>query len=89
MSRLNLLHILQYNANFFLNNIVELWKKPNILKIYHKCPYGGNNQKTNVGVGDILLICVLGLPLLLILFVIMIPLICHMCHNKPTSYSWN
>ena len=28
----------------FCKNMIEFLMKPNILIIYHKCPYGGKNQ---------------------------------------------
>ena len=54
----------------------------------------GKNQKVIIDGWDILFICVLGIPYLLILFVILIRLsdlhtIFHVFHNKQTQYFWN
>ena len=93
MFRFNLLCIPQYNP-FFLKNILEIWMKPNILTIYHKCPYVRNNQNSR-STKEIfcwylfwnllffwfyLSFCFLHLMSILTL---------HVFHNPKTLYSWN
>ena len=67
ISRFNFIYILQYNANFFEEKNWNPDENKSSDKI-SQLKLQGKQSKHNVDKEDILLICILGLPCLLILF---------------------